>query len=582
MRRFFVGLLAVIGAVAIVVFLLFALVVFTFAGRKGAVPAKTILEADLQGGLVEDVPDDPVAKAMTSGQAVVRDIVDAIDRGANDSRVTGLVARIGGEGMGAAQVQEIRDAVIRFRAKKKFAIAWAETIGEFSPASGGYHLATGFDQIWLQPSGDLGLTGVIAESYFVRGTLDKLGIVPRMDHRYEYKNAMNMLTERKFTPPHREATERLITSIWDQRVRAIAEARKLTPEQVRAAVDRGPFLGKEAVDAKLVDGLAYRDEVYAKAKQRGGQSAELLYLGKYLERAGRPHEHGKTIALIYAVGAVQRGKSGYDPVFGSMSMGSDTVAGAFRDAINNNDVKAIVLRIDSPGGSYVASDTIWREVVRARQKGKPVIASMGDVAASGGYFVAMAADRIIAQPGTITGSIGVLGGKMVTTGAWNKIGVTWDTVHQGRHATMWSGLQDYTPSEWQRFEDSLDRIYADFTGKVAEGRRLPKERVLQIAKGRVWTGEDAKSIGLVDELGGFPAAVAAAKRAAKIPEREDVRIQVFPMKKTLWQVLMDRLSGDERESSEKPALVRVLQTVQPVLRQMRVRGVLEMPEVSVK
>jgi len=331
-----------------------------------------------------------------------------------------------------------------------------------------------------------------------------------------------------------------------------------------------------------VDGLAYRDEVYAKVKQKAGPGAQLLYLGKYLERAGRPHQSGKTIALIYGVGGVQRGKSGFDPVFGGVSMGSDTVSAAFRAAVESPSVKAILFRIDSPGGSYVASDAVWQETVRARRAGKPVIASMGDVAGSGGYFIAMAADKIVAQPATITGSIGVLGGKLLTSGFWQKLGISFDEVHAGKNATMWASTSDYTPAEWARFQTWLDRVYADFTSKVADGRRLPKERVLEIAKGRIWSGEDAKSLGLVDELGGFPAALALAKKAARIPDAEDVRIEVFPKKRTAFEAFMEQLSGQTPDSSER-SLVRALELIQPLARQLQAiygtRGVLEMPEV---
>jgi protease-4 len=587
MRRFSVGCLAVIGAIAVV----FVVVILVFAvsagAAKGRVPSNAVLEVNLETGLIEDIPDDPLAKAMLSGTSSTKDIVDAIERASTDSRVKGMIARFGGSTMGLATAQEIREAVLSFRAHKKFAIAYSETFGEVGPGGSSYFLASAFDQVWMQPSGDIGLTGVILESQFLRGTLDKLSIVPRMDHRYEYKNAMNQLTEKQFTPAHREAMQKLLDSWSSQLMKGIAEGRKLTTEQVHSAADRGPLLGQEAMDARLVDGLAYRDDVYAKVKKMAGDGSSLIYLQKYLDRAGRPHQSGKTIALIYGVGGVGRGKSGFDPLFGSAAMGSDTVTAAFRDAVKDPKVKAILFRVDSPGGSYVASDAIWRETVLARKAGKPVIVSMGDVAGSGGYFVAMAADKIVAQPATITGSIGVLGGKMVTTGFWKMLGITFDQVHDGANATYWTGTEDYTPAEWARFEAWLDRVYADFTGKVADGRHIPKDRVLQIAKGRIWSGEDAKALGLVDELGGFPEALALAKKAARIPAAEEVNLQVFPKKKTAFQSFLDAVGGETPESSEQSAeataLVRALRAVQPVARQLRAvtdsTGVLEMPEV---
>jgi protease-4 len=583
--KFIVRLLAVVGALSILAAI--TLIGIFMLSRLSApgVPGKVILEVNLERGMIENVPDDPIARAFTADTVMVRDIVEGLERGANDNRVVGLVARLGNSSMGMAQVQEVRDAIQSFRSKNKFAVAFSETFGEFSPGNNSYYLATAFDEIRLQPSGDIGLTGIMLEGQFIRGTLDKLGVKPNMDHRYEYKNAMNTFTETKFTPPHREAMEKIMLSWYTQVVRAIAQARNLTEDQVKTVINKGPLLGKEALDAKLVDNLAYRDEVYADVKKRGGAGVQLLFLDKYLERAGRPHDSGKTIALIYGVGGVHRGSSGFDPIFGDVSMGSDTVAGAFRSAIDDSNVKAIIFRVDSPGGSAVASDTIWRETVRAKEAGKPVIVSMGDVAGSGGYWVAMAADKIIAQPGTITGSIGVLGGKMVTTGVWDKIGISYDEVHAGDNARFWSSTHDYSEGEWQRLQAFLDRIYADFTTKVSEGRKLQKDKVLQIAKGRIWSGEDAKNLGLVDELGGFPVAIKLAKEAASIPEAEAIRLQVFPLKKTTY----DLLFGEKPDNSDRvgitDSLVRAIRLIQPVARQIRSissasdRGVASMPDI---
>src|SRR6266404_3500503 len=590
MSKVIVRFLAILGALWLVAMVIMIVAVI---GTKGKVPEKTILEANFENALPEDVPDSPTAKLMNSERSTVRDVVDAIDRGASDDRVVGMVAKIGAAPLGMAKVQEIREAVQRFRAHKKFAIAFAETFGEFGPGNGSYYLATAFDQIYLQPSGDIGLTGVIMESPFIKGTLSKLGVTFHGDHRYEYKNALNFFTEPKYTPPHKEAMTAIMMSWFNQMKEGICQARQIAPEKFQAIVDAGPYLGKEAVDAKLVDGVAYRDQIYSQARSKAGQRAQFLYLDKYLDRAGRPHESGKQIALVFGVGGVTRGKSDYDPVQGSSNMGSDTVAGAIRAATADKDVKAILFRVDSPGGSYVASDTIWREVVRAHQAGKPVIVSMGNLAGSGGYFVAMGADKIVAEPGTITASIGVLGGKILTNGFWDKVGLSWDEVHNGANATLFTGLQDYTPAEWQRFEAWLDRVYADFTSKVADGRKLPREKVLEIAKGRIWSGEDAKALGLVDELGGFDTALGLAKKAANIGEKEDVKIVPFPRAKTLLESIMEREGAD---NSDKEAvaqtLARILEIVQPMARQLDAAGiksknedqenVLRMPQVESK
>lgn len=589
MRKFIGKILAWIGGL-VVIGVVFIMVVATFArSSKGKVPAHTILEVNLETAVLEDEPDDPFAKLVGQSTPVLRDIVEALKKAEDDTRVAGLVARIGAAPMSMADAQEIRNAVAAFRAKKKFAIAFGETFGEFGPGNTSYYLATAFDEIWLQPSGDVGLTGLVMEGMFLKGTFDKLGIVPRMDHRFEYKNAMNTYTEKKFTAAHREAMEKIRDSFFDQMADGIAKGRKLTVDQVKALVDKGPFLGKEAVDAKLVDGIAYRDEVFEKVKQKGPAGAEMLYLSKYLDRAGRPHDSGPVVALIHGTGGVTRGKSEYSPGGGG-TMGSETVTAAFRDAIRDKNVKAILFRVDSPGGSYVASDAIWRETIRAKKAGKPVIVSMGSVAGSGGYFVAMAADKIVAQPGTITGSIGVLGGKLLTNGLWDKLGVSWDEVHAGQNSRMFSTTADYSKEEWDRFQQWLNRVYEDFTSKVAEGRKLPKEKVQQIAKGRIWSGADAKSIGLVDDLGGYDVALKHVRQAIKIKDTDTVTLRTYPRKRTPLEALTAKLSGDEGESSEaKQAelMLKMIESVRPVMKVMKSidatqHDVLSMPEIRVR
>jgi protease IV len=588
MSKLIVRFLAILGALWLIGM---AIVLFAVIRTKGTVPSKTVLEANFDKSFLEELPDTPTARLMSTDRQSLRDVVDALDRGASDDRVVGMIARVGAAPMPMAQIQEIRDAVLRFRAHKKFAVAYSETFGEFGPGNGAYYLATAFDKIYLQPSGDVGLTGLIMESPFIKGTLGKLGVTFHGDHRYEYKAALNFYTESKYTDAHKEEITSIMNSWFNQMKDGICAARQIAPDKFQSIVDAGPYLGKEAVDARLVDGVAYRDEVYGKVREQAGSGAELLYLDKYLDRAGSPHDHGKKIALVYGVGAVTRGKSDFDPVQGEQTMGSDTVASAIRAAANDEHVKAILFRVDSPGGSYVASDTIWREVVNARKAGKPVIVSMGNLAGSGGYFVAMAADKIVAQPGTITASIGVLGGKMLTSSLWDKVGLSWDEVHQGDKATMFTGTHDYTPAEWGRFEAWLDRVYVDFTGKVADGRRLPKEKVLEIAKGRIWSGQDAKNLGLVDELGGYDTALKLAKKAAGIPESDEVKIIVFPHEKSLWETLLQR---NEADNSDKEAaaqtLARILQDVRPIAKELNALGVsnkkdqedvLRMPEFEI-
>jgi protease-4 len=370
----------------------------------------------------------------------------------------------------------------------------------------------------------------MARATFLRGTLDKLGVIPRWDHRHEYKTAMNHLTETGFTPAHRESLDQVARSQFDQIVRGIAERRNIPEIDVAGLIDRGPFLAAAAQEAGLVDRLAYRDEVIAALKARVGADARLLYLSRYARRTRKTRRRGDTVALIMGVGGIRRGRSGgFNPLAGGRpSAGSDTVAAAFRAAVKDKKVKAILFRVDSPGGSYVASDTIWREAVRARDAGKPVIVSMGNVAGSGGYFVAMGANKIVAQPGTITGSIGVLGGKPVTAGLRAKIGLSTDEVHTSSNATMWTDALDYSTGEWNKLQAFLDRVYDDFTAKVASGRGLAPEAVQEVAKGRIWTGEDAHRLGLVDELGGYLTALRMVRQAIGRPPEAPLSVRLFP------------------------------------------------------
>ena len=564
MKKFLARTLMLIGAWVVVMAIVGAIATLM---SQEELPERIVLEIDFEREFAEYIPTDPLAGILMEQTVSVRDIVDALHQAATDERVLALVARTGTPQMGLAEIQEIRDAVLAFRNSGKPTIAYAETFGEFGPGNGAYYLATAFDRIYLQPSGDIGLTGLMAESAFVSGTLEKLGLRPRMDHRYEYKNALNMFTEKKYTQPHREAILQIIESQFGQIVQGIAAGRDLEVEAVRTLVDRGPFLGAQALAENLVDGLAYRDEVRALIDVDLGEEAEMVGLFPYLRQTGRPHNEGEAIALIYGVGGVHRGKSEYSAALSGPTMGSDSVSAAFRSAVQDDTVKAILFRVDSPGGSYVASDTIWRETVRAREAGKPVIVSMGNVAGSGGYFVAAAADKIVAQPGTITGSIGVVGGKMLTAELMEKIGISSDEVHTSTNATMWSSSLDYTPQQWQQITAWLDHVYADFTQKVAQGRGLTQEQVHAVAKGRIWTGEDAKDIGLIDELGGFPTALRLAKQAAGIEEDAPVQVKLFPEQKTLVDTVLSRLQGRE-EAAAGPtaaALRQVMQAVQPVI-----------------
>lgn len=516
--------------------------------------ADLVLELDLTEPLVEGVPHDPVSALLARRRTPLRVIMEGLRRATRDPRVRALLVKVGGSRsrLGLGRAQELRDAVGELRNQGKLTVAWAETFGEFGHGSVPYYLATGFDQIWLQPSGDVCLTGVGAQVPFLRGALDKAGITPQIAQRHEYKNAANLFTERGFTPAHREAVERLVQSMMEQLVAGIAAGRDLDAGEVRALVDRAPLFAAEALEARLVDRLGYRDEVYAAVREQAGAGdAVLQYVGRYgrsklteLSRRVTQPQHD-AVALVDVTGPIHLGRSGRQPLSGG-SAGSNTVCAALRAATEARDVKAIVLRVTSPGGSYVASDAIWHQVALARQAGKPVVASMGDVAASGGYFVAMGADVIVAEPGTITGSIGVVAGKQVVDRLIDRLGIGHEGVAGAEHALMFSPLQEFTDDEWQRLNAWLDRIYDDFTAKVAEGRRLPADHVREVARGRVWTGADAKERGLVDELGGLGTATALAADRAGLPPSTEPEVRVYPRVPLVARVR-------RAQSSENPA-----------------------------
>jgi protease-4 len=529
-------------------------------GRIGKLPhrwtAPLILELDLTEGLVDDPPADPVSALVTMRRPRLEDVLDGLRRARTDDRVRALVAKVGGRRIGLGALQELRDAVIEFGNAGKLTVAWAETFGDFSAGNMPYYLATAFGQIYLQPSGDLGLTGIAVQQFFLRTAMDKLGVDVEVAKRREYKSAADMMTERGFTGPAREATERLTASIASQLTAAIAERRGLSAGAARALIDRGPFLADEALELRLVDALGYRDEVYAAVRRKAGQDAALQYVGRYrrshvLAQRARtlPSPREQFVALIHASGPIRSGRSGRGPL--SAAMGSDTVAAALRTAARDERVRAILLRVNSPGGSYVASDTIWREVVRARGGGTPVVVSMGDVAASGGYFISVAADVIVAQPGTITGSIGVIAAKPVLRELMDRAGINADSVAEGAHATMFAPTRRFTPDEWDRINTWLDRIYADFTGKVAAGRRLSPAQVEEVARGRVWTGADARDRGLVDELGGLAAAAAHARSRAGLPA--DAPLRHYPRLGPL-----DRLRSQASSEAAAAAPARLL------------------------
>jgi len=561
MTRFLLIALASIGGLVLLGFFFLVVVSVALFSSGERLPGSFVLELDLTRGVVETVSDDPFALAFTRGRPTVRDIVGALEQAAGDDRVEGLRV-IGGSGVGGwATTQEIHDAVTRFRTSGKPTLLFAETFGELAPAQGAYFLATAFDEIVLQPSGEVGLAGLALEAPFFRGVFERWDIEPRFESRGEFKDAVEIFENTGFSAPVREALEAVLVSIRDELVGGISGGRGISADSAGALLAAGPFSAREALDAGLVDRLGYRDEARAAldARVRSEESPDAaapadsvptVSFGRYADAAGTGWNRGERIALVHGSGAIQRGDSpGFDPLGGGAGMGANAVARALRQAAADPDTRAILFRVDSPGGSYVASDIIRREVIRAREKGIPVVVSMGNAAASGGYLISADADRIIAHPTTFTGSIGVAAGKFVVDDFLRSLGVTVDRVDLGDDHGFYSAMGDLSPADAAWLSRQVDRIYEDFVDIVAEGRGMDRATVDAVARGRVWSGRDALAAGLVDDLGGFDVALAHARELAGLEPDADVELRRFPAERTLFEVIMSEFRGGEARSA---------------------------------
>ncbi|SPM32830.1 signal peptide peptidase SppA [Mycobacterium rhizamassiliense] len=515
--------------------------------RHHGVPSGCVLELSLRTLPPETTGLDPLSIITGGGRGItLRDAVAAIHRAADDPRVAGLIARVQLDASPAAAVQELREAIAAFSAVKP-SLAWAETY----PGTLSYYLASAFGEVWMQPSGTVGLIGFASNATFLRGALDKAGIEAEFIAKGEYKSAANLFTEGGFTDSHREAVTRMLESLQGQVWQAIAGSRNIDSGGLDALADRAPLLRDDAVAAGLVDRIGFRDEAHARMAELVGvedyspESSDSegkpprLNLVRYAG-ASRPwpmppvpsipgRKPKPTLAVVTLEGPIVNGRGGrqFLPI-GNSSAGGDTIAAALREAAADDSVSAIVLRVESPGGSVTASETIWREVTRARERGKPVVVSMGSVAASGGYYVAMNADAIVANPATITGSIGVITGKLVIRDLKERYGVASDAVRTNANADAWSMDTPFTPEQRAHREAEADLFYTDFVERVAQGRNMTTDAVDAVARGRIWTGADALERGLVDELGGLRTAVRRAKVLAGLDEDTDVRIVSFP------------------------------------------------------
>jgi protease-4 len=551
-RRLFRWMLRMI--VLVIVIFVIAIAVDFFTHR---VEPDSVLVLKLDGPVVER-GQSGIAGLVGSHQTALNVVRKALTKGASDPRITGLAVELFAPQMELAQAQELCAMIRNFAAHGKWTAAYLESAGDFGPGNLPFMVASAAQEVSLMPQGELNLVGVSIREIFARGTLDWLGVEPQMYAIGKYKTAANIFTQKDFTPPQREEDEALVGDIFNQIVAQTAHQRHLQVAALTALIDQAPLSPEQGLKDKLVDRLEYHDQFRHRIKHHGGQLHPIL---KYTDYARDyllpPLHHRARIAVIYGDGAIERGQGGFDPLLSpnGEAMGSDEMVKAFREAREDDSVRAVIFRINSPGGSVIASELIRRQVELTAHR-KPVVVSMAGYAASGGYWVATPASEVIADPGTITGSIGVLGGKFNIAAAAQKLGVNSGAISRGANVTMFDSFTDFTPTQEKIFQDQiLGDTYQYFVKIVAERRHMTVAQVDQIAQGRVWTGEQALPIKLVDALGGFDVALAAARRLAKLGPEQPVQFEELPEQPGL----LDRLGGGGDQSEAlSPMMMRLL------------------------
>lgn len=542
-----------------------------------SLPDDMMLTYTFKSDLAEVINSPSITQPLLRPATTLNDVITALDSAATDNRVKGFVAKIEEIKFTVAQIQELRESILRFRAAGKFAHVYADSLGGFSGGMGDYYLASAFDKIWIQPVGVVAMGGIAAEVPFVKEALGKLGVFAEFAHRGKFKSAPETLTETGMSAAHREMMQSIVNDLSDQMIEGMAQGRKIDVAEMKKRIDEGPYTETQALDLKLIDAIGYYEDVLVdvgypvadvsdeakKAKKKdksiatGPEAVRLTgyafveetrnqdkgisgFLSNLMRREAplSANRDKAKIALIFGNGEIIPFRPRTQAAFGEGAMEADKIVEAFKSAQRDPDVAAIVFRIDSPGGAPSAAETIRRVIIDTQKKGKPVIVSMSSYAASGGYWIAAPADKIVAQPGTLTGSIGVFGGKFVLAGLWDKLGVRFDTVTAGKRAGMWSANRTFTPEEFKKFDAMLGHVYDAFLERVADGRKMTIAEVEALAQGRVYTGRQAKDLGLVDEIGGLDRAVALAREAAKLPLEQDVPVTRFPPRKSTLEMFI--------------------------------------------
>lgn len=484
---------------------------------------KHVLVYDVPGDIEESAPNvSPYSlSALRPDRPSLREITDAVRRAGEDEHIRALSLHVGGAEWGWAKVAEMREALSEFQTRGK------PVYVSFSGGSDqAYLLVSGADRIAMPQTALLGLDGLTASAMFLKGTYDKVGIRPNFAHVGSFKSAVEQYTRTDLSPDGRRALEELLDDEFALLVDSLASARGVPRDSMIRLIDRGPFPAGSALAAGLIDTLLDEAELDSLACARAGTRVTPITMTRYLEQLPELDTGGPAIALVTASGTIVPGRD-RDGMWDGRQMGSESLVRALQQARLDKSVKAVVLRVDSPGGSGQASDDIWQEIRRLR-KTKPLVVSMSNLAASGGYYIACGSDGIVAQPGTITGSIGVFGGKLNILGLYQKLGLNIETVSRGKHAEMMSPFKDFSPEELESFQFQMDDFYRVFLDRVSSGRGMTAPEVDSIAQGRVWSGAAARRLGLVDTLGGLQTAISLARDRAGIPEEEEVRVRPYP------------------------------------------------------
>jgi protease-4 len=543
----------VVGGVLFCILGFFVLggIIGSMASSGPVQPAHMVLALDLRSPMSDQRPTGPFA--AFSGAPSLLDTITRIDAAREDDRVDGIFIRAATDGMAASQAEELRAALAAFQAEGKFVVAHIQGDGA-RMSMPGYMAVAGADDLWIQENGAFLPMGLSAEVTFFADTLRRYHLQAQFDAREDYKTAAHEMTQRNFTPQHRQQVTGLLTSLYDIMAANISADREIPADQVRGIIEGTPYMASRAIELKLVDRIGWPEQAERAARERSeNENAEIV---DFLEYRPPVRTGGDVIAVVQGEGGIVSGPESHDIFSDDAVFNSDRVSEALLEAANDSAVKAIVFRVSSPGGSAVASDQVLAALRTARESGKPIVVSMGEVAASGGYYVATHANEIVASPTTITGSIGVISGKLIIGDAMEHyLSAHTETVTVGSPMVeMYSANRPFNQAERAMHNQHIDALYSTFLGLVADGRQLPVDQVRAMAGGRVWTGQQALERRLVDHLGGFDVAVARARALAGIAEDARVQLRYFPAEDNPFKAL-EGLFGVSTESAQ--ALARL-------------------------